>query len=54
MHMNEEYNDLSINDIDYIIEDLVHDPKKTKIEYKQTDFENYEMLEFNVYKSEDA
>ena len=49
MHMNEEYNDLSINDIDYIIEDLVHDPKKTKIEYKYTDFENYEKKELTSY-----
>jgi len=43
--MNEEYNDLSINDIDYVIEDLVHNPKKTKIEYKYIDFETYENKE---------
>ena len=47
--MNEEYNDLSINDIDYVIEHLVHDPKKTKIEYKYTDFENYEKTELTPY-----
>lgn len=47
--MNEEYNDLSINDIDYIIEDLVHDPKKTKVEYRYTDFENYEKKELTPY-----
>ena len=47
--MNEEYDDLSINEIDYVIEDLVHDPKKTKIEYKYTDFENYEKKELTSY-----
>ena len=43
--MNEEYSDLSINDIDYIIEDLVHNPKKTKIDYQYIDFESYEPKE---------
>lgn len=47
--MNEEYNDLSINDIDYVIEHLVHDPKKTKVEYRYTDFENYEKKELTPY-----
>jgi myosin heavy subunit len=47
--MNEEYDDLSINEIDYVIDHLVHDPKKTKIEYKYTDFENYEKKELTSY-----
>lgn len=47
--MNEEYNDLSINDIDYVIDHLVHDPKKTKVEYRYIDFENYEKKELTSY-----
>jgi len=47
--MNEEYDDLSINEIDYVIDHLVHDPKKTKVEYRYTDFENYEKKELTPY-----
>lgn len=47
--MNEEYDDLSINEIDYVIDHLVHDPKKTKVEYRYTDFENCEKKELTSY-----
>ena len=47
--MNEDEIILSNDDIDYMVDNLVHDPKKTKIEYKYIDFETYEKKELTSY-----